>query len=265
MLGKAVELRNSKFLWVQDLSQPDTVFHLPGLGYPVNVLPLCMAATMGWQMLASPKAKRFVQDFLDQWLELRDFDATSPDRKLYPEYTPHLEDAIRREPAEFFQLVLGLNLPVSALVHTGINMVNQRLASRVLEKRGHRVTVASTGREVLDMLSEQGGLNILASNSVDGRVSASLTNVDIAVRRPLVLKPNCGPVLAWRSGLLAAFMCTITPIMSAACCIPWAGVPKNHSAVPSSAMKKRFATGCAIPGVPLKKSPAPERLAGVSR
>jgi YidC/Oxa1 family membrane protein insertase len=54
MLGKAVELRNSKFLWVQDLSQPDTIFHLAG--YPVNVLPLCMAGTMLWQMIASPKA-----------------------------------------------------------------------------------------------------------------------------------------------------------------------------------------------------------------
>lgn len=80
------------------------------------------------RMLASPKAKRFVQDFLDQWLELRDFDATSPDRKLYPEYTPHLADAIRREPAEFLQLVLKDNLPVSTLVHTGINVVNQRLS-----------------------------------------------------------------------------------------------------------------------------------------
>jgi YidC/Oxa1 family membrane protein insertase len=55
MLGKAVELRNSKFLWVHDLSQPDTLFYLPGLGYPVNILPLCMAGTMVWQMSASPK------------------------------------------------------------------------------------------------------------------------------------------------------------------------------------------------------------------
>ena len=55
MLGKAVELRNAKFLWVHDLSQPDTVFHLPGLGFPVNVLPLFMAGTMVWQMSASPK------------------------------------------------------------------------------------------------------------------------------------------------------------------------------------------------------------------
>ena len=31
MLGSAIELRNSSFLWVQDLSQPDTVFRLVGL------------------------------------------------------------------------------------------------------------------------------------------------------------------------------------------------------------------------------------------
>ncbi len=54
MLGKAVELRNSSFLWVQDLSQPDTVFHLAGI--PVNILPLLMAGTMFWQMAISPKS-----------------------------------------------------------------------------------------------------------------------------------------------------------------------------------------------------------------
>ena len=53
MLGVAVELRDSKFLWVKDLSQPDTVAHL--LGYPINILPLCMAVTMLVQMAIQPK------------------------------------------------------------------------------------------------------------------------------------------------------------------------------------------------------------------
>jgi YidC/Oxa1 family membrane protein insertase len=53
MLGTAIELRNSKFLWVHDLSQPDTVFHLGTL--PVNILPLCMAVTMVVQMRMTPK------------------------------------------------------------------------------------------------------------------------------------------------------------------------------------------------------------------
>ena len=53
MLGSAVELRNSTFLWVADLSQPDTVAHL--FGFPVNILPLIMAATQLWQLRITPK------------------------------------------------------------------------------------------------------------------------------------------------------------------------------------------------------------------
>jgi YidC/Oxa1 family membrane protein insertase len=54
MLGSAIELRNSSFLWVQDLSQPDTVFRIGG--FPVNVLPIVMAGSMIWQMAISPKS-----------------------------------------------------------------------------------------------------------------------------------------------------------------------------------------------------------------
>jgi YidC/Oxa1 family membrane protein insertase len=53
MLDKAIELRNSPFLWVRDLSQPDTVFHLGNI--PINILPLVMAATQIWQMSITPK------------------------------------------------------------------------------------------------------------------------------------------------------------------------------------------------------------------
>jgi YidC/Oxa1 family membrane protein insertase len=55
MLGQAVELRNEKFLWVKDLSQPDTIAHIPGLNWPINILPLCMAATQVWLMQMTPK------------------------------------------------------------------------------------------------------------------------------------------------------------------------------------------------------------------
>src|SRR5947209_568270 len=53
MLGQAVELRNSHFLWVKDLSQPDTVAML--FGVPINVIPLCMAASQIWLMAMTPK------------------------------------------------------------------------------------------------------------------------------------------------------------------------------------------------------------------
>ena len=53
MLGTAIELRNSSFFWIADLSQPDTVLHL--LSFPINVLPIVMAGTMIWQMVITPK------------------------------------------------------------------------------------------------------------------------------------------------------------------------------------------------------------------
>jgi YidC/Oxa1 family membrane protein insertase len=68
MLGKAVELRNSPFLWVQDLSQPDTVAHLAG--YPINVLPLVMAVTMLWQMQLTPKTGDPVQQRVFMFMPL---------------------------------------------------------------------------------------------------------------------------------------------------------------------------------------------------
>jgi YidC/Oxa1 family membrane protein insertase len=54
MLGKAVELRHHGFLWVHDLSAPDTVAHL--IGIPINPLPLLMAVTMYISMQLTPSS-----------------------------------------------------------------------------------------------------------------------------------------------------------------------------------------------------------------
>lgn len=55
MLQSAIELRGAKFLWIKDLSQPDTIFYLFGVSWmPVNPMPLIMAATMFFQMRMTP-------------------------------------------------------------------------------------------------------------------------------------------------------------------------------------------------------------------
>jgi YidC/Oxa1 family membrane protein insertase len=58
MLRQAVELRNAHFLWIRDLSQPDTVAHIALLGWsiPINVLPILMALTNVWMMRLTPKS-----------------------------------------------------------------------------------------------------------------------------------------------------------------------------------------------------------------
>jgi len=54
MIRSAVELRGAHFLWVTDLSQPDTLFYIPGLNFPFNLLPLIMGVTMLWQARLTP-------------------------------------------------------------------------------------------------------------------------------------------------------------------------------------------------------------------
>jgi YidC/Oxa1 family membrane protein insertase len=65
MLRTAIELRGETFLWVYDLSQPDTLFTIPGLGWipflgvagvglPFNLLPILMGATSLWMSSMTP-------------------------------------------------------------------------------------------------------------------------------------------------------------------------------------------------------------------
>jgi YidC/Oxa1 family membrane protein insertase len=53
MLQYAVELRGQGFLWVDDLSQPDTLTHIAGV--PINILPIVMAITSFLQIQMTPK------------------------------------------------------------------------------------------------------------------------------------------------------------------------------------------------------------------
>jgi len=54
MIQSAIELRGASWLWVADLSKPDTLFYIPGIGFPFNLLPLLMGVTMLWQARLTP-------------------------------------------------------------------------------------------------------------------------------------------------------------------------------------------------------------------
>ncbi|MGA3283636.1 MAG: membrane protein insertase YidC [Verrucomicrobiota bacterium] len=54
MLRSAIELRGASFLWARDLSKPDTLFMIPGINFPFNLLPLLMGGAMLWQSHLTP-------------------------------------------------------------------------------------------------------------------------------------------------------------------------------------------------------------------
>ncbi len=56
MLRSSIELRGASFLWIHDLSLPDTIAFIPGTHMPINLMPLIMAVTMIWQTKITPQA-----------------------------------------------------------------------------------------------------------------------------------------------------------------------------------------------------------------
>jgi len=89
------------------------------------------------RLLKSPKSAAFVKDFLDHWLNVREIDATTPDRELYPEYfsslssgtlDPHLHESIQMEPRITFTELLKHNGSLLQLIHADHIYLNGRLA-----------------------------------------------------------------------------------------------------------------------------------------
>jgi hypothetical protein len=83
------------------------------------------------RLLADPRSRRFVDAFLDYWLDLRKTEATSPDAGLYPDY--YLDDLLVESSVEetqrFFAELIKANLPSRNLVASDFAMVNERLAA----------------------------------------------------------------------------------------------------------------------------------------
>jgi hypothetical protein len=80
------------------------------------------------RMLKDPKSNRFIDDFLGQWLKLRNIATNDPDKKLYPEFSPYLQDSMLAEPRAYFRELLAKNLDATFLVKSDFVMVNEKLA-----------------------------------------------------------------------------------------------------------------------------------------
>jgi hypothetical protein len=81
------------------------------------------------RLLDDLRSARFVADFTDQWLDLREIGFTQPDEDLYPEYDDlHLIDSLLRETRAYFAELLHSDLPVRNVVESDFACLNGVLA-----------------------------------------------------------------------------------------------------------------------------------------
>ncbi len=97
------------------------------------------------RMLQHARATAFTDNFVGQWLGLRDIDATMPSHILYPEYDDMLRASMLKETYLFFDEVLNKDLSLTNFVDADFTMLNGRLA-----KHYGIPNVASGGRKLPD-------------------------------------------------------------------------------------------------------------------
>ena len=80
------------------------------------------------RMLADEKGRRFIKDFLGQWLMLNKINANTPDQRLFWEYDEVLADTLLRESVLFYQYLLQRNLSAVNFIDSDFTFANRRLA-----------------------------------------------------------------------------------------------------------------------------------------
>jgi hypothetical protein len=115
--GYALAERLSYFLWN---STPDE--ELLKLARTGKIHNAYIKSQQVERLLNDPRSRRFVDAFLDYWLDLRNMGASGPDAELYPEYQldDSLTEALPEETQLYFSELIKRNLGVS---HSGFSGV----------------------------------------------------------------------------------------------------------------------------------------------
>jgi cytochrome c5 len=80
------------------------------------------------RMLADRRATRFMNDFVGQWLEIRNIQSKDPDVVLFPAFDDTLRKAMIRETELFFESQVREDRPVPQLLRANYTFLNEQLA-----------------------------------------------------------------------------------------------------------------------------------------
>lgn len=115
--------RMSYFLW--NSLPDDELFNLASEGRLTK--PDVLSAQID-RMIQDAKARRFIQNFVGQWLQIRNLETHSPDPSLFPQFTQELRQDMKRETEMVFEVVLSQNLPITTLIDSDFTYLSKRLA-----------------------------------------------------------------------------------------------------------------------------------------
>ena len=180
------ELASRLSYWLWSSTPDDELFKLAEQKKLSNSLVLKSQVD---RMLNDSKNEAFVVDFTNQWLKLKDIDATDPDGKLYPEYNLFLRDCMLAETRAFFQSMVKNNLSTANIIDSNFAMLNQRLAEHYGVKGifGNDIRKVELGnnKERGGLLTNAAVLKVTANGSVTSPVVRGVFVTDRILGKPI--------------------------------------------------------------------------------
>jgi hypothetical protein len=124
------------------------------------------------RMLADPRSEAMVDNFLEQWLFLRNLKGTAPNLQAYPDFDDNLRQAMKEETRLLFESIVKEDRNVTDLLTADYTFVNERLARHygipgIYGSQFRRVPVTDENRRGL-----LGQASILTVTSYAARTSA---------------------------------------------------------------------------------------------
>jgi hypothetical protein len=161
--------RLSFFLW---RSIPDE--ELLGLAEQGKLSDPTVLEKQVHRMLADRRLTRFLDDFVEQWLQVRNIHSRAPDRRRFPDFDPTLREAMARETELFFEDQVREDRPLTELLSANYTFLNERLARHygindIYGSHFRRVTLTDDRRFGL-----LGQASILTVSSYEDRTSVVL-------------------------------------------------------------------------------------------
>ena len=123
------------------------------------------------RMLKDPKASALSENFVGQWLEIRNLDSIKPDPDKFPAWSAEIKEDMRTEAVMLFESILHENRPVSEFLTARYTFLNESLARYY----GIPDVVGPEFRRVELKTDERGGIlglgSVMAVSSYPSRTS----------------------------------------------------------------------------------------------
>jgi hypothetical protein len=150
------------------------------------------------RMLKDPKSQALVDNFAEQWLQLRILNEVTPDPEKFPEFGPDLRDDMKQETRRFFEAIMREDRSILDFLDGEYSYVNERLARHygLPDVKGDFQRVSLEGKNRAGLLTQASILTLTSNPDRTSPVKRGKWVMEVILDKPPPPPPPNVPELA---------------------------------------------------------------------